>query len=403
MADFDLIRSLRRNEGGKIVLLVMDGLGGMPIEPGGQTELEAASTPVLDRLAGEGTLGALTPIRPGITPGSGPAHLSLFGYEPLTFVVGRGVLEAVGVGVPIGRGDVAARGNFCTVDAQGNIVDRRAGRIPTDLAAPLAERLNQISIDGARTEVRHVKEHRFAVVMRGEGLSGDIEDTDPQRTGVPPSPARARNAQAEPTADLFNRWIALASSELAAESKANSLTLRGFSSDPALPAFPEIYGLRAACVAVYPMYRGVASLVGMDILENQGDTVAAEFETVARHWDEYDFFFVHVKNTDSRGEDGDFDGKAKAISTVDHALPSLLALRPDVLAITGDHSTPARLKSHSWHPVPLLLWAPETVRPDRNTHFGERACDTGGLGILRSPDLMPLLLAHAARLEKFGA
>ena len=403
MADFNLIKSLKRSQGGKIVLLVMDGLGGAPLTPGGPTELEAASTPTFDRLAAEGALGALVSIRPGITPGSGPAHLALFGYDPLTYVVGRGVLEAVGVGVSVHKGDVAARGNFCTIDAAGRITDRRAGRIPSDQAAPLAERLGTIRLPGVTTEVRHVKEHRFAVVLRGDGLAGDIDDTDPQQTGVPPLPARARSESSRRTAELFDQWIAEANVLLKGEAKANSLTLRGFASDPALPAFPEIYGLRSACVGVYPMYRGLASLVGMDVKDFPGESPEDEFAAVAKYWSEYDFFFIHVKKPDSRGEDGDFEGKQAAIAAVDAALPKLLELKPDVLAVTGDHSTPALLKTHSWHPVPLLLWAPATIRPDRSTAFGERACDTGGLGIFPSAELLPLLMAHALRLEKFGA
>ena len=403
MADFNLIKSLKRSQGGKIVLLVMDGLGGAPLTPGGPTELEAASTPTFDRLASEGALGALVSIRPGITPGSGPAHLALFGYDPLTYVVGRGVLEAVGVGVSVHKGDVAARGNFCTIDAAGRITDRRAGRIPSDQAAPLAERLGTIRLPGVTTEVRHVKEHRFAVVLRGDGLAGDIDDTDPQQTGVPPLPARARSESSRRTAELFDQWIAEANLLLKGEAKANSLTLRGFASDPALPAFPEISGLRSACVGVYPMYRGLASLVGMDVKDFPGESPEDEFAAVARYWSEYDFFFIHVKKPDSRGEDGDFEGKQAAIAAVDAALPKLLELKPDVLAVTGDHSTPALLKTHSWHPVPLLLWAPATIRPDRSTAFGERACDTGGLGIFPSAELLPLLMAHALRLEKFGA
>ncbi len=403
MADFNLIKSLKRDQGGKIVLLVMDGLGGAPISPGGPTELEAAATPTLDRMAAEGALGALVPIRPGITPGSGPAHLALFGYDPLTYLVGRGVLEAVGVGLQVRKGDVAARGNFCSVDNAGRITDRRAGRIPTDQAAPLTERLATLELPGVTTEVRHVKEHRFAVVLRGDGLAGDIDDTDPQQTGVPPLPAQPRSEGSRRTADLFNQWIAKANANLKGEPKANSLTLRGFASDPALPAFPEIYGLRSACIGVYPMYRGLASLVGMDVKDFAGESPEEEFAAVARYWNDYDFFFVHLKKPDSRGEDGDFDGKASAVAAVDAALPRLLELKPEVVAVTGDHSTPALLKTHSWHPVPLLLWAPATVRADRSTAFGDRACETGGLGIFPSTDLLPLLMAHALRLEKFGA
>jgi 2,3-bisphosphoglycerate-independent phosphoglycerate mutase len=403
MANLDLMKELHRDKGGKIVLLVMDGLGGLPIEAGGPTELEAARTPNLDRLAAEGSLGQIIPVSPGVTPGSGPAHLALFGYDPLKYIVGRGVLEATGVGLRVNKGDVAARGNFCTVDSEGLITDRRAGRIPTVEAEPLVEKLRTIEIPGVATDVRHVKEYRFAVVMRGEGLEPQIEDTDPQQTGVAPLAATAMDPGSRKTAALFNQWIERARALLADQPKANALTLRGFSSDPALPQFPEIYGLRAGCVAVYPMYQGVAALVGMKVEAFDGESPADELAAVAGLWDQYDFFFVHIKKTDSRGEDGDFKAKAGVIESVDAALPRLLDLKPDVLAITGDHSTPARLRVHSWHPVPFLLWAPATTRADDQRAFGETNCAGGGLGTFPSRHVMPLLMAHAGRLEKFGA
>jgi 2,3-bisphosphoglycerate-independent phosphoglycerate mutase len=403
MADFRLMTDLRQSAPGKIVLLVMDGLGGMPMEPGGPTELEAARTPNMDRLALEGVLGQTVPIRYGLTPGSGPAHLALFGYDPVAYLVGRGVLESIGVGMEVRKGDVAARGNFCTVNAFGKITDRRAGRIPTDTAAPLVERIGRVRITGVDVEVRPVKEYRFAVVMRGRGLEADIDDTDPQQVGVEPLPAKPRSPGAARAADLFNAWITEARKLIANQSKANALTLRGFSTDPGLPQFPEIYGLRSACVAVYPMYRGVSQLVGMDILGFEGDRPEDEFAAVARSWDLYDFFFVHIKKTDSMGEDGNFEGKVAVIEAVDAALPGLLALEPAALAITGDHSTPARLRTHTWHPVPFLLWAPATALPDDQSRFGERACQVGGLSTFPATDAMPLLMAHAGRLMKFGA
>ncbi len=403
MSDFDRMRELQQTASTKIVLLVMDGLGGMAMRPGGLTELEAAETPNLDRIAVEGALGLSLPIAPGITPGSGPAHLSLFGYDPLHYVVGRGVLEAIGVGMQVHKGDVAARGNFCTVDSAGKIIDRRAGRIASEAAAPIVERMAQVEVPGVATEVRPVKEYRFAVVMRGPDLGAHIADTDPQQTGVEPLPARALEPGSNKAAEHFNAWIHGARQAVAGEPKANAVTLRGFSTDPALPQFPEIYGLRAACVAVYPMYKGVSRLVGMELEDVQGDMPADEFAAVARAWTRYDFFFIHIKKTDSRGEDGDFDGKVAVIESVDKALPTLLDLKPDVLAVTGDHSTPARVKTHTWHPVPFLLWAPGTVRSDDQTQFGERSCAHGGLGTFPTTQVMPQLMAHAGRLIKFGA
>lgn len=400
---FDYIPPLLRPEKTKIVLLVMDGLGGLPVEPGGPTELEAAATPNMDQLAREGTLGQTNPIRPGITPGSGPAHLALFGYDPIVYEIGRGTLEAVGVGLEVKKGDVAARGNFCTLDADGKIIDRRAGRIPTPEALPVVEKLKKIQLPGVTSEVRHVKEYRFAVVLRGEGLSPEINDTDPQITGVPPLPARASAPAAEFTAGLFNQWIKQAQMVIKNKPKANGITLRGFATHPGLISFQQAYGLRAACVAVYPMYRGVSQLAGMDIVQFSGETPEDEFNALASAWEDYDFFFVHIKKTDSKGEDGDFTGKAQIIETVDAALPHLLDLKPDVLIITGDHSTPARFKTHSWHPVPFLLWAPATARPDDQVQFGERSCARGGFGTISALDTLPLALAHALRLNKFGA
>ncbi len=387
----------------KIVLLVLDGLGGLPVEPGGPTELEAAHTPHLDRLAAEGSLGQTIPIRPGITPGSGPAHLALFGYDPLAYAVGRGALSALGVGMDFAPGDVAARGNFCTLDQNGLITDRRAGRIPTDEAAPLVEKLRAIRVPGVRVEVAPVKEYRFAVVMRGEGLSPHLADTDPQATGKPPLPVTATQPEAEETARLFNQWIAAARKALADQPRANGVTLRGFATDPGMPKYREVYGLRAACVAVYPMYKGVSRLVGMDVVPFEGESPADEFAAAARIWDEYDFIFIHIKKTDSMGEDGNFQGKVKVIESVDAALPALLERKPDVLMVTGDHATPARLRSHSWHPVPFLLWAPASHLPDAQTAFGERACARGGLGTFLAQEAMSLALAHALRLKKYGA
>jgi len=400
---FGNLSSLVYKNNTKIVLLIMDGLGGLPLTPGGKTELETAKTPVMDRLASEGALGQIHPISPGITPGSGAAHMSLFGIDPVATEVGRGVLEAIGAGMIVNKGDVAARGNFATVDKDGLITDRRAGRISSEDAAAIVERLKTIQIPGVVVDVKHVKEHRFAVVMRGQNLSIEIEDTDPQRTGVAPLPVQARSPEGQHTAGLFQQWVDAACAMLVQEPKANSLTLRGFATDPGLASYEQMYGLHAACVSVYPMYRGLAQLVGMKIIEFPGEYPADEFAAVAANWNDFDFFFIHIKKTDSNGEDGNFDAKVKVIESVDAALPALLDLKPDVLIITGDHSTPAKLKAHSWHPVPYLLWAPETVLPDEQTSFGERACAHGGLGAFNSLENMPLALAHALRLSKYGA
>ena len=403
MDSLELLSQLHRTSSNKIILLVLDGLGGLPMEPGGGTALEAASTPNLDRLAQEGTTGQTVPISLGITPGSGPAHLALFGYDPLIHDVGRGVLEATGVGMQITKGDVAARGNFCTLDEKGLITDRRADRIPTEAALPIVDRLREIEIPGYSFEIQHVREYRYVLVARGPGLESDLADTDPQQVGLAPLEVIPEETQSRLSAELFNQWIEASRSVLAGEPVANGLTLRGFSTNPELPQFGSSYGLNAACIAVYPMYKGVASLVGMEVLEFEGESPEDEFAALGARWSDYDFAFVHIKATDSRGEDGDFEGKVAVIEGVDRQLGQLMDLNPAVLAVTGDHSTPARMRSHSWHPVPLLIWAPDTILPDDSSSFGERVCAHGGLGTFPAKSLMALLLGHAGRLNKFGA
>jgi 2,3-bisphosphoglycerate-independent phosphoglycerate mutase len=397
----DLTRSLQMENASKIVMVVSDGLGGLPMEPGGPTELEAARTPNLDDLVAKNCCGLSIPVLPGITPGSGPGHLGLFGYDPLEFTIGRGVLEALGVDMEPGPGDVAIRGNFCTVDEEGRITDRRAGRIPTETCVRLVEKLRQIRIDGIELLIEPVREYRFAMILRGEGLGGDVNDTDPQITGVPTLPPRPKNEASARTAKIAAEFIDKAHQILRDEKPANMLTLRGIASRPPVPSMKELYGLRAAAIAVYPMYRGLARLVGMTILppvKNLDEQVAA----LKANWASFDFFFIHFKYTDSTGEDGKFSEKVKRIEELDAHIPAIVALKPDVLIVTGDHSTPCFHRSHSWHPVPVLL-ASRLSRPDRAASFGERECLLGGLGQVEAKYLLPLALAHAGRLQKFGA
>ena len=404
--DFDLMRDLHQ-DGGKIVLLVMDGLGGLPGAPGGKTELETAHTPNLDRLAAAGSLGLSVPIRPGIEPGSGPAHLSLFGYDPVRYMIGRGVLEALGIGFPLQANDVAARGNFASVGGDGLITDRRAGRISTEECVRLTAKLREVSaglFEDCEVFVEPVQEHRFVFVLRGEGLGGSLTDTDPLVVGRRPLPVRDESGSSEGarSAELVNRWAAHAREALADEPQANSLNLRGLAQDPGLPLFPEIFGMRAGAIAVYPMYRGVASLVGMEAIRFEGDRPQHEIDALVDAWDEFDFFFVHVKKTDSYGEDGDFDAKVHEIEAVDAEIARIVELGPGALIVTGDHSTPAVLGSHSWHPVPTLLWSPQAM-PDGVGRFGERSCATGQLGHFHATTLIPQAMAHAGRLKRFGA
>lgn len=401
--DLDLMRELSVKTDSKILLLVLDGLGGLPMEPGGETELEAANTPNLDSLAAHSDLGLSRPVAAGVSPGSGPGHLGLFGYDPLRYVVGRGVLSALGVGFELGENDLAARVNFATLDNGGRISDRRAGRIPSEKGEELVRMLSEsLDLDGVETFVRHEKEYRAVVVFRSEGLSGALADSDPQRTGLEPLPVKPTEGtlDAERSASIANAFVEQANEVLADQHPANTVLVRGFGMHPALPSFEEIYDLNAAAIASYPMYKGLARLAGME-LQQEGEGIAGEFETLKASWEDHDFFFVHVKPTDAAGEDGDFGRKARVIEEVDGFIPDLLDLGPDALAITGDHATPARLKSHSWHGVPLLLHSPYTL-PTAEV-FGERACAGGSLGVFPAGEIMGLLMGHALKLNRYGA
>lgn len=397
----DLTRELKVESDSKIVLVVADGLGGIPQEPGGGTELEAASTPNLDQLVKAGVCGLTIPVLPGITPGSGPGHLGLFGYDPLKYAIGRGVLEALGIDFDLGPDDVAVRGNFCTADQSGIITDRRAGRIPTERCIELVKKLRGISVAGVEIFVEPVREHRFVVVFRGEGLGGDVGDTDPQVVGQRPLDPIARDGGSQRTAEVANQFVHQAREILSGEHPANMLTLRGFARRPAIPTMQEVYGVVSSAIAVYPMYRGLARLVGMNILP-AGGSLEEQVASLEEHWDTSDFFFFHFKYTDSTGEDGKFDEKVGRIEELDAQIPHIAGLKPDVLIVTGDHSTPAAMRSHSWHPVPVLL-ASSSCRPDEATQFGEKHCLRGGLGQFEAKYLLTLALAHAGRLQKYGA
>jgi 2,3-bisphosphoglycerate-independent phosphoglycerate mutase len=401
MITLEEIRQISFTSPSKIVMLVIDGLGGLPDAKTGKTELETARTSHLDQLAKKGICGLIDPVSPGITPGSGPGHLALFGYDPLRFKIGRGVLEALGVGFELKKGDVAARGNFCTVDDKGLITDRRAGRITTDKCTELCTLLSQVKVKDVKIFVSPVKEHRFSLVLRGNELSAELTDTDPQKTGVAPYAAKHTKIIARNTAGIVNEFISKAKGILARHRPANMILFRGFSKLSDIPSMPETYKLTPAAIASYPMYKGLAKLVGMKIL-NADSGIEEELNILSHHYNEHDFFYIHVKGSDSAGEDGDFKRKVRVIEQVDSALPQLLNLKPEVIIVTGDHSTPAVLKGHSWHPVPLLLYS-QWCRPDKAKEFSESACVSGGLGIIPATDIMPLAMANALKLAKFGA
>ena len=400
MIDFPYLGDICRKTPTKIVMLVVDGLGGLAHLETGRSELDVARLPNLDAIAAHSACGLTDPVGPGITPGSGPGHMALFGYDPVKYLLGRGVLEALGIGVDLAEGDVAARGNLATVDDNGLLVDRRAGRISSAESAPLVELLDKIEIPSVELSVLPVRDYRFVLVMRGEGLNDAVSETDPQELGVRPLDAKPMDTESAATAEAANAFVAAAREALGDRDRANSVLLRGFSKLPDLPSFGGAYRLNPAAVAAYPMYRGLARVVGMKVLET-GQTFSEELDTLGKHFEEHDFFFLHYKPADAAGEDGDFDAKVARLEELDALLPRLLQLGPDALVVAGDHASPAVMASHSWHPVPLLVHS-NLTQGEGVDSFSERACALGSLGRIPATGVMMLALAHAGKLTKFG-
>jgi len=397
----ELHDSLQRTDS-KIVMLVVDGLGGLPRESDKRSELQVAHIPNLDNLARASACGLTIPILQGIAPGSGPGHLALFGYDPFKHIIGRGALEAIGVdGVDFVEGDIVARGNFCTVDANNKLVDRRAGRIPSSESEGLCANLDQIEIAGMELQIYHVKDYRFVLRLRGKHLSDRLTETDPQRTGVAPLLVKARDPKAEVTAKAANQFIEQAKTVLSNENKANMVLLRGFSGMPSLPSFSNCLKLKAASIAAYPMYKGLTRICGMDVIPS-GDTFSTEVDSLIKQFPSYDFFYIHYKDADAAGEDGNFEAKVTALENLDKYIPKIRALNPDVLIIAGDHATPSIMASHSWHPVPLCLSSPFTLGEGVDS-FDEDSFRNGSLGTMPAVNIMTLALSHARKLTKFGA
>jgi len=400
MIDLEQLRDCYVSTPSKIVLLVVDGLGGLAHPDTGRSELETANLPNLDAMAQESACGLTTPVLPGVAPGSGPGHLALFGYDPLKYMIGRGALEALGIEAELLPGDVAARGNFCTVDASGSLVDRRAGRIPTELSTPLCHRLNGIELDGVRVDVFPVQDYRFVLRLRGEGLSEQVSETDPQITGVPALEVKPLEPAAKKTSQLVNQFVDQARKLLSEEERGNMVLLRGWAQLPSLPPMGEVYRLNPAAIAAYPMYRGLATVAGMKIIPT-GMSFSDEVETLRAHYDAHDFFFIHYKPADAAGEDGDFDAKVRALEALDPLIPQIRSLNPDVFMVAGDHATPAIMAAHSWHPVPFMLNSPLT-RGEGIASFDEKACGLGSIGRVPATNVMLLALSHSGKLTKFG-
>jgi len=401
MIGLEQIRLLSHTSSSKIIFLVIDGLGGLPHPKTGKTELETAKKPNLDYLAQHSLCGLTVPISSGITAGSTPGHLALFGYDPVKYSIGRGIVEALGIDLQLSPSDIAARGNFCTVDSDGIVTDRRAGRIDTEKNTELCKMLNKIVIEGVDIAVYPVKGHRFVLILKGNELLSDLKDSDPQQVGLPAMMIKPLSPEAGESAKIVNEFIDKARIKLQQEKHANMILLRGFSQHPNIPTMSDIYKLKPCAIAVYPMYRGLGRMLGMQV-PDAVNNIVEETEQLRSHYKDYDFFFIHFKKPDSRGEDGDFDAKMQAIEELDAVLPNILRLDPDVFVVAGDHSTPATLALHSWHPVPFMVNS-KWCRPDNVTEFSERACATGGLGRFPAVDVMPLVMANALKLNKFGA
>ena len=400
MIDLEQLRDCYVSTPSKIVLLVVDGLGGLARPETGRSELETANLPNLDAMAQESACGLTTPVLPGVAPGSGPGHLALFGYDPLKYIIGRGALEALGIEAELLPGDVAARGNFCTVDGRGSLVDRRAGRIPTELSAPLCRRLDGIELDGVAVDVFPVQDYRLVLRLRGEGLSERVSETDPQITGVPALEVKPLEPAAKKTAQLVNQFVDQARQLLSEEERGNMVLLRGWAQLPSLPPMGEVYRLNPAAIAAYPMYRGLATVADMKIIPT-GMSFSDEVETLRAHYDDHDFFFIHYKPADTAGEDGDFDAKVRALEALDPLIPQIRALNPDVFMVAGDHATPAIMAAHSWHPVPFMLNSILT-RGEGVASFDEKACGFGSIGRIPATNIMLLALSHSGKLNKFG-
>ena len=400
MIDVEELRDCYTNTPSKMVLLVADGLGGLAHPETGKSELETARTPNLDALAQKSACGLTTPVLPGVAPGSGPGHLALFGYDPLKHQIGRGALEALGIEVELAPGDVAARGNFCTIDEGGMLTDRRAGRIPTDESAPICERLDRIEISGVQVDVFSVQDYRFVLRLRGDGLSELVTETDPQVTGAKALDVNALKPEGQKTADIVNEFVKQASQLMSEEERANMLLLRGFAQMPTLPPMGDVYRLDPAAIAAYPMYRGLATVAGMNVIPT-GKNFADEVDTLRANWDKHDFFFIHYKPADAAGKDGDFDAKVKCLEELDPFIPEILALEPDVLMVAGDHATPAIMAAHSWHPVPFMLHSKLTQGQGVLT-FDEKACAQGAIGSIPATSVMVMGLSHAGKITKYG-
>jgi len=400
-------------EGSKILFIVIDGVGGLPLPETGLTELETAFTPNLNKMASRGITGMSMPIAPGIAPGSGVAHLALFGYDPIKYAIGRGAIAAYGVNLDMEKGNVAVRVNFAGFSPEGAVMDRRAGRLSTEKNMKLCKMLRDIKIPGVDIIVETVLDYRSVVIFKGEGLYPNLSDSDPQRVGksIFPGEIKALDDESSSMKEIAIKFVNMANEILKEGAKGIAdlendqhvgILTRGYSWRPEIPSMKDLYKLnKLGAFATYPDYRGVAKIVGMEIAYT-GDELEEQIDVLEKSIDKYDFFFFHVKKTDSAGEDGNFHKKVHLIEEFDNLVPRLEQLDIDVKVVTGDHSTPATFKGHSWHPVPFVLNG-KWCRPDNVKGFSESQCEKGALGQFQATEAMLYALGMAGRIAKFGA
>ena len=404
----------------KTFFVICDGLGDRPIPKlGRKTPLEYAKTPNLDAIARRGIIGAMNTIDIGVRPGSDTAHMAIFGYDPHVYYTGRGPFETAGLRMEHKDGDICFRVNMGTVDDTLHIIDRRAGRIGDTSA--FARELNGMKIDGVEFFVKAGTGYRMGMIMRGKKLSTHITDIDPGHVGkgVRMCEATDDTSEAKRTAKILNTFVSRAHKLLKRMPvnidrqknglpQANYLLVRGAGVYPKLPRFFDKYGLRAACFAGAGLYKGIARLIGMDVVHVPGATgkpdsnIRAKVETAIKHRKDYDFFFIHFKGADSCGEDGDVEGKIAYIEKIDDAVAPLLKLKNSLVVITADHSTPCTIKSHSADDVPIVIMGDE-VRDDDVHEFSERTCAKGRMGHIKGMHVMPIILDLMGIAEKFGA
>ncbi|MCK4443355.1 MAG: 2,3-bisphosphoglycerate-independent phosphoglycerate mutase [Thermoplasmata archaeon] len=405
----------------KILLIILDGMADRPVAVlGSKTPLQAANTPNMDWFAKNGMCGQMDPIAPGVRPGSDTSHLAILGYNPHEVYTGRGPFEAAGVGLPMEHGDIAFRCNFGTIDADGTVRDRRAGRIRKG-TSEIARDLDGMPIEGVKVIFKEATEHRAVLILRGDGLSPKVTDVDPHAVGVKYHECEALEPEAGRTAEIVNEFVER-SREILADHEVNKKRLkegdfpaniilpRGSGVFPHLDSLEERFGIRSAAICGVTLIKGICRVAGMKILDVDGATGGLDTDMIAKGkaaieaLESYDFVFLNVKAPDICGHDGDPEGKVKVAERLDMMMSFIRKeLRNDVImAVTSDHSTPVSVRDHAGDSVPLIVYGKD-IRVDEVSSYDEISVTKGILGRIRGSDLIHILLDQSGRAEKFGS